>query len=113
MRRLLCFIALAPLVAACGSSGKDAIPVTSTSRRCDVPRTSFTAGKLTFKIVNRGSQPTELYVYGSNGRVISEVENVGPGTSRTLTVRLDAGRYELACKPGQRGAGIRVPITVT
>ena len=116
MRRipwLVAPLALVSLVACGSSSTKDAIPVTSTNRTCVATRTTFDAGKLTFEVENKGSQPTELYVFGKGDRVISEVENVGPGTSRTLTVNLKAGTYELACKPGQRGRGIRVPITVT
>ena len=100
-------------LSACGSDGGDAIAVTSTSTKCDVDQTTFDAGKLTFRVTNKGNQPTELYVLGEGDRVISEVENVGPGTSRRLTVDLKAGDYELACKPGQKGDGIRVPIEVT
>jgi uncharacterized cupredoxin-like copper-binding protein len=110
----LAFGAVALLgAAACTSSSKDAVSVTSTDTVCTPERTTFDAGKLTFRVVNRGSKPTELYVFGENDEVISEVENVGPGTSRELTVDLGAGRYELGCKPGQTGDGIRVPITVT
>jgi uncharacterized cupredoxin-like copper-binding protein len=45
--------------------------------------------------------------------VVSEVENIGPGTSRDMDVDLSAGTYEVACKPGQKGDGIRQQITVT
>jgi iron uptake system component EfeO len=41
------------------------------------------------------------------------VENIGPGTMRDLSVDLGAGTYEVACKPGQTGDGIRQKITVT
>ena len=44
---------------------------------------------------------------------MGEVENIGPGTSRDFTVDLGAGTYEVACKPGQTGDGIRTEITVT
>jgi plastocyanin len=108
---LACALVLA--AAACTSSSEDATSVTSTDTACTPERTTFDAGTLTFRVVNRGSQPTELYVFGPDDEVISEVENVGPGTSRELTVDLGAGRYELGCKPGQTGDGIRAPITVT
>ena len=98
---------------ACSSSGADAIAVRSTKTACEVAKTNLTAGKLTFKVKNDGSEPTELYVLGKGDRVISEVENVGPGTSRTLTVNLKAGDYTVACKPGQKGGGIKQAITVT
>jgi uncharacterized cupredoxin-like copper-binding protein len=105
--------ALALTAVACGSSSADAIEVISTDTACIPERTTFDAGELTFAVKNDGDEPTELYVFGEGDKVISGVENVGPGTSRTLTVDLAAGRYELGCKPGQTGNGIRAPITVT
>ena len=45
--------------------------------------------------------------------MVAEVENIGPGISRDLETDLAAGSYEIACKPGQTGDGIRTPITVT
>ena len=44
---------------------------------------------------------------------VIQVENIGPGTSRDFTVDLSAGTYEVACKPGQKGDGIRTPVTVS
>ena len=41
------------------------------------------------------------------------MENIGPGTTRTLTVSLKAGAYELNCKPGQTGDGIKTAIAVS
>jgi plastocyanin len=112
--RSMGFALVALAVGAVGcSSSKNAISVTSTNTACAPARTTFAAGKLTFKVLNRGNKPTELYVYATNDKIIGEVENVGPGTRRELTVDLGEGRYELACKPGQTGDGIRAPITVT
>jgi uncharacterized cupredoxin-like copper-binding protein len=68
-------------------------------------------------VTNDGSKVTEVYVYAKSGdaftKVVSEVENIGPGTSRDLDADLSAGTYEVACKPGQKGDGIRQKITVT
>ena len=109
---LLSLLACAGL-SACAESAKDAVLVTATDSACEPAETEFKAGKITFEVKNEGDDVTELYVYGEGDKVISEVENVGPGTSRTLSVDIKAGEYELACKPGQTGAGIRAPITVT
>ena len=72
---------------------------------------------VTLAVTNKGSSTTEVYVYGEDDgeytRVIGEVENIGPGTSRDLEVDLAGGSYEVACKPGQSGHGIRTPITVS
>jgi iron uptake system component EfeO len=98
---------------ACSSDSKaDATTVVGTDTKCTSEKTEFDAGKQTFEIKNEGSKVTELYVYEEGDQIAGEVENVGPGTSRRLTVDLKAGSYELACKPGQTGRGIRVPITV-
>ena len=56
---------------------------------------------------------TEVYVYGPNNRVMGEVENIGPSTRRSLVVDLPGGDYEVACKPGMTGDGIRTPIHVS
>lgn len=78
--------------------------------------TDLPAGPTTFEVTNTGSSVTEVYVYGEeNGeytKVISEVENIGPGTSRDMAVDLASGTYEIACKPGQTGDGIRTEFTV-
>lgn len=112
------FIALAAL-GACGdddgggsSASADVTDVVSTDTTCKAEKTEFEPGKHTFRVVNEGDKATELYVLGENDKVIGEVENVGPGTSRTLSANLKAGSYNLGCKPGQSGPFIKQPITV-
>lgn len=107
----------AVLLAAAGtgcseSGGSDGLTVTSTASACDVSSTGLTPGTHTFSVTNKGDEETEVYVYGEGDKVIGEVEHIGPGTSRDLKVELAAGSYEVACKPGERGDGIRTPITV-
>jgi uncharacterized cupredoxin-like copper-binding protein len=99
--------------AACSSESSGATTVVATDSKCTPERTTFDAGQVSFEAKNEGTKVTELYVYAEGDQIMGEVENVGPGTSRRLTVDLKAGNYELACKPGQVGKGIRAPITVT
>lgn len=94
------------------TSTTDAIAVEATDTACVPAKTQFKAGKVTFAVHNTGKEVTEMYVYGKNDAIKGEVENVGPGTTRTVTATLDAGTYSLVCKPGQQGAGIRASITV-
>ncbi len=110
-------LALGPtlLVGCGGGSGNTdssgAVEIVSTNDACTPARTTFAPGKVKLAIKNSASSATELYVY-QDGKLLTEVENVGPGTSRSLSAELKAGRtYELSCKPG--GREIRVPITVT
>jgi iron uptake system component EfeO len=97
-----------------GTSGSgDAIAVDAGETTCEVAEATLPAGRHTFAVSNSASQVTEVYVYASGDRVVGEVENIGPGTKRDLTVDLPAGEYEVACKPGMAGDGIRTPLTVT
>lgn len=113
-------VLLAPVLAACtenkaASSGADrTITVDSSDDACDLSATEVPSGSLTFQVTNSGSEVTEFYLYGEDGeRIVGEVENIGPGLSRDLTVAAPAGSYVAACKPGMAGDGIRVDLTVT
>lgn len=122
---LLVPLALLGLVAGCGGSSGSAAPATGSNvavaagdTSCDVAATSLPTGKHTFAVRNGGKDVTEVYVYakGSTGafdKVVGEVDNIAPQTSRTFTATLSAGQYEVACKPGQKGDGIRATLTVS
>ena len=106
-------------LAGCGGSGSGSgteVEVSASDDACKVSDTELEAGDTTFAVTNDGDQVTEVYVYGEKDgaytKVVSEVENIGPGTSRDMDVDLAAGSYEVACKPGQKGDGIRTKITV-
>ena len=94
-------------------AARGAIAVTARDATCGVARTQLSAGVNTFTVRNAGSDVTEVYVYGPKDAIAGEVENLGPGLSRALTVELAAGSFQVACKPGLKGDGIRTPITVT
>lgn len=90
------------------------IAVAASDDACEVGATGAAAGTIAFDITNSGSKVTEFYLYAAGGRVMGEVENIGPGLSRQLIVEVpDGGAYETACKPGMVGDGIRAPFTVT
>ena len=106
------------LLAACGTESSEskqaAIHVEATDSACTLASTSAATGPIEFEVTNKGSQVTEFYLYGADSRVISEVENIGPGTSRTMTAQVtEPGAYTTACKPGMRGDGIRGDFTIT
>lgn len=95
-------------------SSDGAIKVSSTENECAVSATEIKAGNTVFNVTNDGSQVTEFYILAEDGlRIISEVENIGPGITRDLTVTLAEGNYKTACKPGMVGDGIRGDLTVT
>ncbi len=106
-----------------GPAGAAAVTVSATDDACALSTTELSSGITTFSITNDGSVVNEVYVYapaegdqaGQQGfsRIVTEKENIGPGTAYDLTVDLTAGDYEVACKPGMVGEGIRTPVTVT
>jgi iron uptake system component EfeO len=97
---------------AAGSGGP--ITVTAGDTSCEVAAAEAPAGTITFSVRNSGDKITEFYLYGTGGRIMGEVENIGPGLTRDLIVEVpDGGAYTTACKPGMVGDGIQAPFTVT
>jgi iron uptake system component EfeO len=96
-----------------GSGGSKPVSVKASDKTCEVGADSVAAGRNTFEVTNKGSHITEVYVYAAGDRVMGEVENIGPSTKRNLVVDLVPGDYQVACKPGMVGTGIRSAIKVT
>ncbi len=100
-----------------GTAAGSTVQVSAGDRSCELDRTDLGAGTASFAITNTGDKTTEVYVYAPDGggnytTVLTEVENIGPGLSRTMEAQLGPGTYEVACKPGQSGEGIRTRLTV-
>lgn len=90
------------------------LSVSSTNTACDLSAKEAPAGTVTFDVTNDGSGVTEFYLLGADDeRTIGEVENIGPGLTRQLVVRVAAGDYLAVCKPGMKGDGVREKFTVT
>ncbi len=111
-------VAVLPLaLAACtekSATDSDAVTVTATDSSCEVSTTEGVTGHSTFTVTNNGNKVTEFYVFAGGDRAMGEVENIGPGLTRQLIVNIpEAGDYELSCRPGMVGDGIRQPFTVT
>lgn len=106
------------VVAGCGGAGDqpeiaaDAVSVTATDTACQVAKARIPAGTVHFAVTNKGAKATEFYVYAPGDRKVDELHNVDPGDTEQLTVTLAAGSYQVACKPGKQGDGIRQAITV-
>ncbi len=121
-------VAAALALAGCGTTGEGTasdgtaaagaadtvITVTSTDDACELSETTAPEGKLAFEVTNEGSNPTEFYLYINGEDIAGEVENIGPGLTRTLVVAdVVEGDYVTACKPGMTGDGIRADFEVT
>ncbi|MET9607131.1 iron uptake system protein EfeO [Streptomyces sp. NPDC006512] len=96
-----------------GGGGSDAIHVNATDSACEVSTTEFPSGKVTIEVENKGSKVTELYVLFPDDRIVTERENIGPGTKASITAEIKAGDYTVVCKPGMKGDGIRQKVKAT
>lgn len=91
------------------------VAVESTADGCAVDTNTVASGTVTFRVTNAGDRVTEFYLLGEDElSIVSEVENIAPGSSRDLTVVAQPGAYFTVCKPGMIGSGIgQSPFTVT
>ncbi|WP_210586852.1 iron uptake system protein EfeO [Streptomyces sp. GESEQ-35] len=94
-------------------SGDNVINVTATDDKCEVSKNEVPAGHVELAIENKGSKVNEVYILFPDDRVVTERENIGPGTKQRVTAEVKAGAYQIACKPGMKGNGIRQDIKVT
>ncbi|MFF9053385.1 iron uptake system protein EfeO [Streptomyces erythrochromogenes] len=94
-------------------AGDDAIRVAASDSACDVSKTEFPAGKVQIDVENKGSKVTEVYVLFPDARIVTERENIGPGTKASITAEIKAGDYEIVCKPGMKGDGIVQKVKAT
>ncbi|MFE7772484.1 iron uptake system protein EfeO [Streptomyces sp. NPDC057445] len=93
--------------------GDGALAVTAKDDSCEVSKKEFPAGHVQLDIDNKGNKVTEVYILFPDDRIVAERENIGPGTKAKLTAEVKAGDYEIVCKPGMKGDGIRRPVKVT
>lgn len=99
---------------AAASANPRALTVQATDAECTLSATNAPSGALTFAVTNGGTKVTEFYLYGEDGmRIVGEVENIGPGITRELVMKVAPGSYITACKPGMVGDGIRAPFSVS
>ncbi|MGW6577537.1 iron uptake system protein EfeO [Streptomyces sp. NPDC054945] len=109
----------AALTAVTGCSQKseaganDAIKVAASDSACEVSKTEFPSGKVQIDVENKGSKVTEVYVLFPDARIVTERENIGPGTKASITAEIKAGDYEIVCKPGMKGDGISQKVKAT
>ncbi|WP_201521831.1 iron uptake system protein EfeO [Gulosibacter hominis] len=100
---------------ASGASGTTNIDVSSTDTECTLSVAETQSGNTTFNVSNNGGRTTEFYLLANDKlRIVSELENIAPGQTASLSVSLQPGDYFTACKPGMRGANVGLAeFTVT
>ncbi|MBT2511002.1 peptidase M75 family protein [Streptomyces sp. ISL-98] len=93
--------------------GDGAIRVVAKDDSCEVSKKKFPAGHVELAVENKGSKVTEVYILFPDDRIVTERENIGAGTKANITAEVKAGSYEIACKPGMKGDGIRQKVEAT
>ncbi|QEX16451.1 multidrug DMT transporter permease [Hypericibacter terrae] len=73
-----------------------ALTVTIGDATCDPNEITVPAGPTRFEIVNKSSRTVEWEIL-DGVYVVEERENITPGLSRTMTVKLLPGDYEITC----------------
>ncbi|WP_306320894.1 MULTISPECIES: iron uptake system protein EfeO [unclassified Streptomyces] len=95
------------------SAGSGAVKVVADDSSCKVSKTRFPAGHVELAVENKGSRVTEVEILFPDDRIVSERENIGPGTKHSLTAEVKSGDYRIACIPGMKGKGHRQDVKVT
>lgn len=78
------------------TSGEELVTVTIRDKQCFPNDITVPAGYTTFKIMNESDRALEWEIL-DGVMVIDERENIAPGFSQTLRVKLHPGQYEITC----------------
>lgn len=81
---------------ATGASDDNLITVTIRDKQCHPNDITVPAGRTTFKIVNASDRGLEWEIL-DGVMVIDERENIAPGFSQTLKVKLNPGVFQITC----------------
>jgi plastocyanin len=94
------------------SSGAQRVAVRESEFKIQLPKTTLAAGTYTFAVANDGKIQHNLVVTGPGGR--KGTSTIAPGSSATLTVKLEKGSYDFYCSiPGHKSAGMDQKVTVS
>ena|ERR1700754_4776567 len=119
---------VAVLLASTSSAASKSSTVTLSEFKVSPSPKSVSHGKVTFTVKNKGDMGHEMAVIKTNtaasklhvsgGRAsekgsVGEVEDIGPGKSKKLSLNLKKGKYVLICNlPGHYKAGMYSSFTV-
>lgn len=80
------------------SSGKgdNTVVVTIRNNVCEPNEITVPAGRTTFTVVNQSERALEWEIL-DGVMVVEERENIAPGFSQSMTVRLDPGTFDITC----------------
>jgi iron uptake system EfeUOB component EfeO/EfeM len=111
MTRLILAAGLAAALSSAAAA--QAVPVTVSEWKVEIPRDTLKAGPVTFRIKNNGTMVHGFQVLGPS--VDKATPQIPAGQSLSLTVTLKPGTYELYCPMAEQThqkAGMTKKITV-
>ncbi len=110
----------AALLTACGSAPGSqgtisgavvAVDVALTPGGCDPASLRLASGPTTFTATNRDAPAVSEFELLDGDRVLGEAENLTPGLSRSFTLTLEPGTYEMSCPGGTTDAVGALTVT--
>lgn len=93
-----------------GGGGHAAAVTITAAKGCELDRSEFAAGGITFTITNKDATAVSEVELLSGERILGEKENIAAGLGGQFAVKVPAGKYTLYC-PG--AATERTAVTVT
>lgn len=105
---LAALVAAAPVAAGPSTSTATTVTVTMKEFKFVLSKTKVPHGKVTFKLVNKGSLPHDFKIAGKKSKLIA------PKKTGTLVVTLKKGKLAYICTvAGHAAAGMKGKLTVT
>ena len=77
-------------------AANNAVTVTIQGNACEPNEITVPAGRTTFTIVNKSNRALEWEIL-DGVMVVEERENIAPGFSQTMTVKLQPGEFAITC----------------
>ncbi|MFN8173797.1 MAG: iron uptake system protein EfeO [Solirubrobacteraceae bacterium] len=110
---------VAAVAAGCGSSGGGTssgeggrkVAISLSDEGCSPASLKLPAGATTFEVTNAGGARVTEWEVLKGSRIMGEVENIAPGTSKSFSLTLKTGTYRALCPNGKQNQG--GPIVVT
>lgn len=89
------------------------VAVTEVEYKITLAKTTFAPGTYTFEVANNGTIVHNLTINGPGGTT-ERTQDISPGSSSTLTVKLERGTYDFYCSiPGHKQQGMDQKVTVS
>jgi len=112
---------VAAVAAGCGSSGGGSasgqearrVAISLSDEGCSPASLKLPAGAATFEVSNAGGARVTEWEILDGQRILGEVENVAPGTSKSFSLTLKPGTYRALCPNGKSNQGGSIVVTAS